>query len=90
MAEFCKAALKEYDVTRRYTPRTNGKAERFIQTALREWAYAASYSSSDERASELPRWLHEYNHFRNHRSIKKQTPMSRVGKAVNNDLQLHS
>ena len=76
--------------TRPYTPRTNGKAERFIQTALREWAYAASYASSNERASELPRWLHEYNHFRNHRSLQKQTPMSRVGKGVNNVLQLHN
>ena len=76
--------------TRPYTPRTNGKAERFIQTALREWAYAASYASSNERASELPRWLHEYNHFRNHRSLQKQTPMSRVGKGVNNVLQLHT
>jgi len=76
--------------TRPYTPRTNGKAERFIQTALREWAYAASYTSSNERASELPRWLHEYNHFRNHKSLQKQTPMSRIGQGVNNVLQLHS
>jgi len=76
--------------TRPYTPRTNGKAERFIQTALREWAYAASYTSSNERASELPRWLHEYNHFRNHKSLQKQTPMSRIGKGVNNVLQLHT
>ncbi len=52
--------------TRPYTPRTNGKAERFIQTALREWAYAASCGSSDERASELPRWLHGHNNFSNH------------------------
>ena len=44
--------------TRPYTPRTNGKAERFIQTALREWAYAQAYPNSDRRAQELPIWLH--------------------------------
>lgn len=76
--------------TRPYTPRTNGKAERFIQTALREWAYAASYASSNERASELPRWRHEYNFYRNHTSLPKKPPISRIGKVVNNVLQLHS
>jgi transposase InsO family protein len=47
--------------TRPYTPKTNGKAERFVQTSLREWAYATAYSSSEERAAELPIWLHRYN-----------------------------
>lgn len=47
--------------TRPYTPRTNGKAERFIQTALREWAYAQAYPTSERRAAELPVWLHRYN-----------------------------
>ena len=47
--------------TRPYTPKTNGKAERFIQTALREWAYAHAYPSSAHRAVELPLWLHRYN-----------------------------
>ena len=47
--------------TRPYTPKTNGKAERFIQTALREWAYAQAYPNSDRRAEELPIWLHRYN-----------------------------
>jgi transposase InsO family protein len=47
--------------TKPYTPETNGKAERFIQTSLREWAYARAYDSSDERTAELPRWLHSYN-----------------------------
>jgi transposase InsO family protein len=74
---------------RPYTPRTNGKAERFIQTALREWAYAASYASSNERASELPRWLHEDNPFRNHKSLQSQTAMSRVGQGADNVLRLH-
>jgi transposase InsO family protein len=76
--------------TRPYTPRTNGKAERFIQTALREWAYAASYTNSHERASELPRWLHEYNYYRNHSALQYKTPISRLGTTVNNVLQLHS
>ncbi len=43
--------------TRPYTPKTNGKAERFIQTMLREWAYAIPFSSSDTRAADLARWL---------------------------------
>jgi transposase InsO family protein len=47
--------------TKPYTPKTNGNAERFIQTSLREWAYARAYDSSDERTAELPRWLHSYN-----------------------------
>jgi transposase InsO family protein len=47
--------------TRPYTPKTNGKAERFIQTSLREWAYARAYNTSNERAAELSRWLHRYN-----------------------------
>lgn len=47
--------------TRPYTPRTNGKAERFIQTLLREWAYAYIYPNSDARAHELGRWMYHYN-----------------------------
>jgi len=76
--------------TKPYTPRTNGKAERFIQTALREWAYAASYASSNERASELPRWLHEYNFYRNHSALQNEPPISRIEARMNNVLQLHS
>jgi transposase len=52
--------------TKPYTPRTNGKAERFIQTALREWAYARAYQNSDQRSAELPHWLHRYNWHRPH------------------------
>jgi transposase InsO family protein len=47
--------------TKPYTPKTDGKAERFIQTALREWAYAQAYPTSDRRADELPVWLHRHN-----------------------------
>ena len=55
--------------TRPYTPQTNGKAERFIQTALREWAYAKAYDTSRQRAAELPHWMHRYNWHRPHGSI---------------------
>jgi len=47
--------------TRPYTPRTNGKAERFIQTMLREWAYSRTYQNSDQRTEQLDPWLHDYN-----------------------------
>lgn len=47
--------------TRPYTPQTNGKAERFIQTCLREWAYATSYATSQQRREALQDWLHHYN-----------------------------
>ena len=62
-----------------YTPRTNGKAERFIQTALREWAYARAYHNSDQRSDELMHWLHRYNWHRPHGSLKANTPISRLG-----------
>lgn len=76
--------------TRPYTPRTNGKAERFIQTALREWAYARAYGNSDQRARELPRWLHAYNWHRPHMSLAGQPPMLKLGLDRNNLLRLHS
>lgn len=75
--------------TRPYTPRTNGKAERFIQTALREWAYARPYSNSDQRAAELPAWTHRYNWRRPHGGIKHQTPISRLGLSEDNLLRVH-
>lgn len=76
--------------TRPYTPRTNGKAERFIQTSLREWAYAQAYNNSDERTAELPRWLHRYNWHRPHGSIGAKPPVSRLYLAEDNLLRLHS
>ena len=76
--------------TKPYTPRTNGKAERFIQTALREWAYAQAYPNSDRRAQELPVWLHQYNWHRPHGGINSQTPISRLGLSEDNVLTLHS
>jgi transposase InsO family protein len=76
--------------TRPYTPRTNGKAERFIQTALREWAYARTYQDSEEREQQLEYWLHDYNFHRPHASLKLNTPASRAGLNRNNLLSLHS
>ena len=76
--------------TKPYTPKTNGKAERFIQTSLREWAYAQTYDSSDQRAAQLPTWLHRYNWHRPHRGIKSVTPISRLGLDQDNLLSIHS
>ncbi len=75
--------------TRPYTPKTNGKAERFIQTALREWAYAQAYPTSDHRGDELPRWLHRYNWHRPHGSLNSKPPISRIALTENNLLRLH-
>jgi len=76
--------------TRPYTPRTNGKAERFIQTALREWAYACLYPTSQHRNDQLQPWLHHYNWHRPHASLNHAPPISRSGLDRNNLLRLHS
>ena len=76
--------------TRPYTPKTNGKAERFIQTALREWAYAQAYPNSERRAEELPIWLHRYNWHRPHGSLKSKPPISRLALTQDNLLRLHT
>ena len=68
--------------TRPYTPRTNGKAERFIQTALREWAYARHYAHSQERDQNLLPWLEHYNFTRPHGSLGYAPPISRVRSKV--------
>jgi transposase InsO family protein len=70
----CRLLHLRHIRTRPYTPRTNGKAERFIQTLLREWAYALPYRSSDSRAADLPRWLRHYNQERPHASLARQSP----------------
>ena len=79
----------KHRLTRPYTPRTNGKAERFIQTALREWAYARSYQHSLQRHEQLDLWLHDYNFHRPHPSLNLNTPASRSGFNRNNLLTLH-
>jgi transposase InsO family protein len=70
----CRMLRLRHLRTRPYTPKTNGKAERFIQTLVREWAYALPYRSSDTRAADLPRWLCHYNHERPHASLARQSP----------------
>ncbi len=64
--------------TRPYTPRTNGKAERFIQTLKRRWAYRSAFPSSAMRAASLRPWVTHYNHQRPHRALGKVPPMARL------------
>jgi hypothetical protein len=71
--------------TRPYRPRTNGKAERLIQTALREWAYGPTWQSSEERNQALKAWLHHYNHHRPHSALGGQPPITRLNNLVGND-----
>jgi transposase InsO family protein len=88
-AEIARLGLKQR-FTRPYTPRTNGKAERFIQTSLREWAYAHAYSHSSERLTRLPFFLHNYNWHRPHHALKLNAPISRTRLDMNNLLRLHT
>ena len=76
--------------TRAYRPQTNGKAERFIQSALREWAYGRPYGNSDQRRDALPIWNHFYNWHRPHHGINLMPPISRLSMPRKNLLTLHS
>jgi transposase InsO family protein len=87
-ARTCEALGIKHSFTRPYRPQTNGKAERFIQTCLREWAYARSYANSAERTSWLPAFLAYYNSRRPHSALGYKPPSSRLG--GNNLLQLDS
>ena len=89
-ADACRQLGIRHLRTRPYTPRTNGKAERFIQTALREWAYARIYQNSDQRRAELDPWLHQYNWHRPHASLGHSPPISRSGLDGYNVLRHHS
>jgi len=77
-AAACRELGIKHRFTRPYTPRTNGKAERFIQTALREWAYVATYSNSAHRQAALQPWMHRYNHHRPHSALGYMPPISRI------------
>ncbi len=91
--DFCKACndlAVRHRFTKPYTPQTNGKAERFIQTALREWAYARAYTKSHQRIADLAGWIHRYNWHRPHASLAGQPPISRLGLSRNNVLRLHT
>jgi len=86
----CKQLGLRHIRTKPYTPKTNGKAERFIQSSLREWAYAHAYDHSQQRREQLPLWLHRYNWHRPHAGIGDRTPVSRLGLTENNVLRFHS
>jgi transposase InsO family protein len=86
----CKRLGIKHSFTRPYRPQTNGKAERFIQTALREWAYVRSYPNTYERTKAWLPWLHRYNWHRPHASLDYQPPIRRLGLSVNNLSALHS
>ena len=74
----CRAAGLKHKRTRPYTPRTNGKAERFIQTSLREWAYLQAFASSAERTEAMRPWLHGCNRWRPHSALGGKPPVSRL------------
>lgn len=80
----CQRFRIRHKRTRAYRPQTNGKAERFIQTLLREWAYVRAYRSSTERRRALTPFLRHYNHRRPHAGIHGATPISRLVPVVNN------
>lgn len=89
-ARACRRLKIKHKFTRAYRPQTNGKAERFIQSALREWAYGIPYNHSSERADMLDRWIHHYNWHRPHQGIKGASPASRLAQSRNNLLTLHT
>jgi transposase InsO family protein len=91
--DFAKACCElgiRHKFTRAYRPQTNGKAERFIQSALREWAYGFTYQRSAERTQALDDWIHHYNWHRPHQGIGGISPMTRLKKSRNNLVTLHS
>ena len=91
--DFAKACVDlkiKHRFTRPYRPQTNGKAERFIQSALREWAYGFVYQNSRQRSRQLDAWIHHYNWHRPHQGIGGVAPMSRLKTSENNLLTLHN
>jgi len=89
-AEACLENGIAQKFTRAFRPQTNGKAERFIQSAIREWAYGRPYDNSETRRQALPVWNHFYNWHRRHHGIGCLPPMSRLIASRKNLLTLHS
>ena len=83
--DVCEAHAIKHSYTRPYRPQTNGKAERFIQTALREWAYRLAYESSEQRNQALKAWLHHYNHHRSHSALAGLTPAAKLNNVLSRD-----
>jgi transposase InsO family protein len=90
LAQTCQALQIQQRFTRAYRPQTNGKAERFIQSALHEWACGHAYPNSSERGAALAQWNHFYNWHRPHHSIGCRVPMDQIPTNANNVLTLHS
>jgi transposase InsO family protein len=86
----CQRLGIKHSFTRPHRPQTNGKAERFIKTALREWAYVRIYADNRERAKDLLPWLHRYNWHRPHASLDYHPPIRRLGLSLNNLSALHT
>jgi transposase InsO family protein len=89
-ATICRTLGIRHLFTRPYTPRTNGKVERFIQTALRGWAYVRLYRHSEEHAQAFTQWLHHYNWHRGHTAAAGQPPITRIVLSADNLVRLHS
>jgi len=89
-AHTCDELGVKHRFTRPYRPQTNGKAERFIQSALREWAYGFVYQNSLQRSDQLDAWIHHYNWHRPHQGIGGVAPMTRLKTSCNNLLTLHN
>jgi len=85
----CQELGIAHKFTRAYRPQTNGKAERFIQSALREWAYGWTYQHSTQRIRALASWQHHYNWHRPHKGIGGLTPISRLPASRKNLLTVH-
>jgi transposase InsO family protein len=86
----CQELGIRHRFTRPYRPQTNGKAERFIQSAQRDWAYSFTCQNSSERTAALDYWNHHYNWHRPHQGIGGVAPMSRLNSSGNNLLTLHT
>ena len=78
LAAALRAQAVVHKRTRPYTPKTNGKAERFIQSSIREWAYARPFQTSAERSAAMHPWLHDYNTARPHSALGGKPPISRL------------
>ena len=88
-ARLCRSAGLRHLRIRPYTPRTNGKAERFIQTLLREWAYRRAYPNSPQRTDALPASVYYYNRCRGHSALRGRPPISFLA-PENNLVAVHS